>query len=146
MRAFEDSLHLQAGQRGYLFRRGRSSFPPPTPATFRTSSLKRVCTNNMRKLFLFGWVVILGGSLSGICRRGRQKGASLICSENISEQIGRNRSKSEQIKTNRGIHENKDRESEQIGRKRGDWNKPEQIGATPFKITVTVFPGKKRRQ
>ena len=60
---------------------------------------------------------------SGTCKRGRQKGVSLICSENKLEQIGTNRKKSEQIGTVRGIPEYKVRKSEQIGRKRGNRNK-----------------------
>ena len=69
---------------------------------------------------------------SGICKRGWRKGVSLICSDLFWKQIGRKRSKSEQIGTNRGIPENKERKSEQIGRKRGNRNKSEQIGVTPF--------------
>ena len=50
----------------------------------------------------------------------------LVCSENKSEQIGRKRSKSEQIRTNRGIPEtrianrNKSEENGEIGTNRGD--------------------------
>ena len=71
-------------------------------------------------------------NLSGTCRRGRQKGVSLICSENKSEHIGKNRA-------NRNKSE--EHKSEQIGgaqigtnrKKRGNPNKSEQIGLTPFR-------------
>ena len=59
----------------------------------------------------------------GICERGRQKGVSLTCSR---KQIGTNRKKTTQFRTNRGIREfpeNKERKLEQIGRKRGNRNK-----------------------
>ena len=76
--------------------------------------------------------------LSGTCKRGRQKGVSLICSENKyrnrSEDIGANRNKSEQIP------ENKERKLEQIGRKRGDRNESEQIGVTPLLPTKPGAP------
>ena len=44
---------------------------------------------------------------------------TLICSEIKSKQIGRNRSRSEQIRTNPGILENKERISEKIGKETG---------------------------
>ena len=62
------------------------------------------------KLSMFILSVVLR---SGTCRRGQQKGVSLmclICSENRAEQTGRNRSKP-------GPSQKKDRKSEQIGRK-----------------------------
>ena len=49
--------------------------------------------------------------VSGTCKRGRQRGVSLICSENKSEQIA---NKTEQIGTNRGIRDSKEHKSEQI--------------------------------
>ena len=52
---------------------------------------------------------------SGTCKRGRQKGVSLICSDLFGKQLGRNRSTSEQIGANWGIPENKEHKSEQIG-------------------------------
>ena len=69
---------------------------------------------------------------SGICKRGRQKGVSLICSDLFCKQIGTNRKKTEQIRTHRGIPENEERKSEQIGRNGANRNKSEQIGVTPF--------------
>ena len=63
---------------------------------------------------------------SGICKRGRQEGVSLICSDLFWKQIGTNRKKTEQIGTNRGIPENKERKSEENGeigtnRKKSGW-------------------------
>ena len=65
----------------------------------------------------------------GFGKRGRQKGVSLICLDLFRKQIGRKRSKSEQIgvfpKT-RNANRNKSE------KKRGNWNKSKQVGVTPF--------------
>ena len=73
---------------------------------------------------------------------GRQKGVSLICSDLFWKQIGTNRKKTEQIGTNRGIPENKERKSEQIGRKRGNRNKsgwPPSADPKPGAPTVVYY-------
>ena len=70
---------------------------------------------------------------SGTCKRGRQKGASLICSDLFWKQFGTNRKETEQIETNRnklgysrkqgaqiGTNGKKTGKSEQIGTNRGD--------------------------
>ena len=64
---------------------------------------------------------------SGICKRGRQKGVSRICSENKPEQIGREQSKSEQIGA--FLKTSADRNNRKKTRK------SEQIGVTPFLLT-----------
>ena len=66
--------------------------------------------------------------LSGICKRGRQNKVSLICSANKSEQIGRKQSKSEQIGTN--SRKQGAQIGTNIGRKRGNQDKSEQIGTS----------------
>ena len=60
---------------------------------------------------------------SGNCKRGRQKGVSLICSDLL---LTRNQKKSEQIGTNRGFpktgsaNRNRSEENGEIGTNRGD--------------------------
>ena len=53
-------------------------------------------------------------------KRGRQKGVSLVCSRNKSEQIGAYRSKSEQIPQIRSANPNKSEENGEIGKDRGE--------------------------
>ena len=53
---------------------------------------------------------------SGTCKRGRQKGVSLICSENKSEEIRANQNTS-------AYSRKQGRKSEQIGRERGNRDK-----------------------
>ena len=62
-------------------------------------------------------------NLWALRERGRQTEMSLICSDLCWKRIGTNRKKSEQIGTNQGIPENKERKSKQIGRKLGNRNK-----------------------
>ena len=87
-----------------------------------------ICTDLQVFFFFFGAAdrkegPVEKGHVSGICERGRQKAGSLICSDLFLEQIGRKQSKSEQIRKNRGVPENKERKSEQIRRNRGNLNK-----------------------
>ena len=74
-------------------------------------------------LDFMGWVGVLNQVANlkdlGICKGGRQKGVSLICSENKSEQIGTNRKKTGYDR----------KPGAQIGT---DRKKSEQIGVTPF--------------
>ena len=85
------------------------------------------------------------GPNSGVsCKRGRQKGVSLICSENKSK-------KSEQIRTNRNKSGYSRKRGAQIGTNRKKTGKSVQIGVTPnwglrgLIFVLPCFPSEKIR-
>ena len=90
-------------------------------ANHRNSNKIAVTPKTLRnQLFGFGLPFFYMGFgccdlASGIWKRGRQKGVSLICSDNKLEQIGRIRSKSKQIGVFPKANRKKTRKSEQIG-------------------------------
>ena len=83
---------------------------------------------------------------SGICKRGRQKGVSLICSENKSKQIRRKQSKSEQIgafQKTRSANQNKSEENGEIRTNRKKSGRPpsanSKLGAPIFCVLGIIF-------